>query len=106
MDAVGLADSAGSARVTSLMFSLLSILLTILSLRYSFCRRLKSVASVLEGIRNHGFSQSRWEALLGYWMLFVIMVLLAPFVLFTLGMGGFLLICMVSTSGFLIPLMC
>ena len=32
-----------------------------------FRRRLKSVADVLEGIRNKGFTQSRWDALLGYW---------------------------------------
>ena len=32
-----------------------------------FRRRLKSLADVLRGIRNHGFSQSRCEALLGYW---------------------------------------
>ena len=29
--------------------------------------RLKSVADVLSGIRNHGFTQARWEALLGFW---------------------------------------
>ena len=32
-----------------------------------FRRRLKSVADVLKGIRNKGFTQSRWDALLGYW---------------------------------------
>ena len=32
-----------------------------------FRRRLKSVADVLKGIRNRGFCQSRWNALLGYW---------------------------------------
>ena len=32
-----------------------------------FRRRLKSVAGVLKGIRNHGFIQSRWGALLRYW---------------------------------------
>ena len=32
-----------------------------------FRRRLKSVADVLEGIGNNGFTQSRWEALLRYW---------------------------------------
>ena len=32
-----------------------------------FRRRLKSVADVLKGIRDKGFSQSRWDALLGYW---------------------------------------
>ena len=31
-----------------------------------FRRRLKSVADVLEGIRSRGFTQSRWDALLGY----------------------------------------
>ena len=31
-----------------------------------FRRRLKSVADVLKGIRNRGFTQSRWEALLRF----------------------------------------
>ena len=30
-------------------------------------RRLKSVADVLQGIRQHGFTQTRWDALQGYW---------------------------------------
>ena len=35
---------------------------------FSFsCVRLKSVADVLKGIRNKGFTQSRWDALLGFW---------------------------------------
>ena len=32
-----------------------------------FRRRLQSVADVLKGIRDKGFTQSRWDALLGYW---------------------------------------
>ena len=32
-----------------------------------FRRRLKSVADGLKGIRGKGFTQSRWDALLGYW---------------------------------------
>ena len=32
-----------------------------------FRRRLKSVADVLKGIWNHGFTQSGWAALPGYW---------------------------------------
>ena len=32
-----------------------------------FRMRLKSVADVLEGMRKHGFAQSRWDALLRYW---------------------------------------
>ena len=32
-----------------------------------FRRRLKSVADVLKGIRCKGFTQSRWDALLGCW---------------------------------------
>ena len=31
-----------------------------------FRRRLKSVAGVLKGIRNKGFTQSGWDALLGH----------------------------------------
>ena len=32
-----------------------------------FRRRLKSVADVLKWIRNRGFTQARWEALLSFW---------------------------------------
>ena len=32
-----------------------------------FRRCLESVADILKGIRNRGFTQSRWEALLRYW---------------------------------------
>ena len=32
-----------------------------------FRRRLESVADVLEGIRNRGFTQAGWEALLRFW---------------------------------------
>ena len=32
-----------------------------------FRRRLKSVSDVLKGIRDKGFTSSRWDALLGYW---------------------------------------
>ena len=32
-----------------------------------FRRRLRSVADVLKGIRNKGFTRSRWDALLGHW---------------------------------------
>ena len=33
-----------------------------------FRRRLKSVADVLKSIRSKGFTQSRWDALLRYWV--------------------------------------
>ena len=32
-----------------------------------FRRRFTSVADVLKGIKSKGFTQSRWDALLGYW---------------------------------------
>ena len=32
-----------------------------------FRRRLRSVADVLKVIRGKGFTQARWDALLGYW---------------------------------------
>ena len=32
-----------------------------------FRRRLESVADVLKGIQSVGFTQTRWDALLGYW---------------------------------------
>ena len=38
-----------------------------LALVVLFCRRLKSVADVLKGISGKGFTQPRWDALLGYW---------------------------------------
>ena len=38
-----------------------------LSLVLLFRGRLKSVADVLEGIKSKGFTQARWNALLGYW---------------------------------------
>ena len=60
-----------------------------------FRRRLKSVADVLKGIRSKGFTQSRWDALVRYWVLYVGMVRVVPFLLFISGKIGFLLICMV-----------
>ena len=71
-----------------------------------FRRRLKSVADVLKGIRNKGFTQSRWNALLGYWVLSVVMVRVVLFPHFILGIVGFLRIFMASISGCLIPLSC
>ena len=38
-----------------------------LALVVLFRRRLKSVADVLKGISGKGFTQPRWDALLGYW---------------------------------------
>ena len=38
-----------------------------LALVVLFRRRLKSVADVLKGFRDKGFTHSRWNALLGYW---------------------------------------
>ena len=38
-----------------------------LALLVLFRRRLKSGADVLKSSRNEGFTQSRWDALLGYW---------------------------------------
>ena len=32
-----------------------------------FRKRLKSVAGVLKGIKQHGFTQTRWDALQRYW---------------------------------------
>ena len=73
-----------------------------------FRRRLKSVADVLKGIRNKGLTQSRWDALLGYWgvLFVVVMVHVVQSLPLISGIGGFLLICMVSTGGFLLPWRC
>ena len=55
-------------RVMRLMFIALSTLFnSSLSPVLLFRRRLKSVADVLKGIKGKGFTQSRWDALLGYW---------------------------------------
>ena len=51
------------------MCIVLSILFTssLAHLYVLFRRRLKSVADVPEGTRSKGFTQTRWDALLGYW---------------------------------------
>ena len=71
-----------------------------------FRRRLKSVADVLKGIRDKGFTQARWDALVGFWELCVDMDLVDPFLLFILGTVGFPLICMVFIGGSLTLLIC
>ena len=38
-----------------------------LALVFLFRRRVKCVGDVLNGVRQHGFSQGRWNALLGRW---------------------------------------
>ena len=48
------------------MWSVLCELFPCSSPRF-FRRRLKSVADVLEGIRDNGFTQSGWKALISYW---------------------------------------
>ena len=58
----------GSAMVMKLISIALSILfIPLFPPVLLFRRRLKSVADVLKGIRNKGFAQSRWNALLRYW---------------------------------------
>ena len=71
-----------------------------------FRRRLKSVADVLKGIRSTGFTQSRWDAPQRYWSAVCVMVRVVLFLRIIPGIIGFLLIFMVSTGGFLIPLRC
>lgn len=69
-----------------------------------FRRRLRPVADVLKGIRNNGFTQSRWEALLRCWDAVCRHGPCAPpSVLFTLGMIGSPLTCMAFIRGFLMP---
>ena len=99
----------GLAMVMMLMSIVLSTsLLTLLFLLfYSIVRRLKSVADVLKGIRNKGFAQSRWDALLGFWDAVCRHGPCGPLSLpIILGIVGFLRIFMASTSGYLIPLSC
>ena len=71
-----------------------------------FRRRLKSVADVLEGIRNDGFTQSRWEALLRYWHRVCRYGLCGPICSLHLLMSGSSVTCMIFRSGSLIPLRC
>ena len=62
--AVVLEGCIGPVKEMRLMCIVLGTLLTLLFLLlYS----LKSVADVLEGIEDKGFTSSRWNALLGYW---------------------------------------
>ena len=68
-----------------------------------FRRRLKSVADVLKGMRDKGFT-GRFGR--GFGGLFVVMDLVDPFLLFILGIIGFSLICMVFISGYLTLLSC
>ena len=71
-----------------------------------FRRRLKSVADVLKGIRNNGFTQSRSGALLSIGSLCVVMVLVVLSPPWISGIGGFLQTCTASKGAFLIPLRC
>ena len=65
--AVVLADCLGSATVMRLISVLLSISSnSSIAPVLLFRRRLKSVAFVLKGMRNRGFPQARWEALLSF----------------------------------------
>ena len=69
-------------------------------------RRFKSVADVLEGIRSIGFTQSRWDVFIRYWGVACRHGPCGPISSLHPGIIGFLLIYMVSTSGFLAPLRC
>ena len=68
MVARDLVGCIGPAKVMRLMCIVLTTLLTLLSLlKYSFVDAFKFVADVLKGIKDKGFTQSRWDAVLGYW---------------------------------------
>ena len=54
-----------------------------------FRRRLKSVADVLKGNKSKGFSQSRSNALLGYWEAVCLMVRVVQPLPFTPGTSEF-----------------
>ena len=64
-----------------------------------FRRRRKSVADVLQGIGMHGFTQSRWDALLRYWGAVCRHSPCGPISTFIPGVIGFLLNCMASVRG-------
>ena len=71
-----------------------------------FRGRLKSVADVLKGIRNKGFTQSRWEALLRYWVAVCRHVPSGPICSLHPWDEWTPLTCMGPISGSRIPLMC
>ena len=77
-----------------------------LALVVLFRRRLKSVADVLKGIWSKGFTQSRWDALLGYWDAVCRHGSCGPTSSLHPWIIGFLLIFMFFTGWFLIPLRC
>ena len=104
----GVWEAVGCIGLTMVMLIsiVLSILLIPLSLVLLFRRRLMSVADVLKGIRNKGFTQSRWDALLGFWDSVCRHGPCGPISSFIFGMVGFFPISMASISGCLIPLGC
>ena len=71
-----------------------------------FRRRLKSVADVLKGIRNKGFTQSRWNALLEFWDAVCRHGPCGPISSLHPWDSGIPQIFMFSISGSLIPLSC
>ena len=73
---------------------------------FIFRRRFTSVADVLKGIKSKGFTQSRWDALLGYWRAVCRHGPCGFSLPFVLGIIGFLLVCAASKGGFLVPLRC
>ena len=86
---------------------MLSTLLTLLSLLFVlFRRRLKSVADVLKGIRDKVLLSLGGILFWAIGRLHVVMVRVVLFLPLIRGIGGFSLMCMVSTGGLLIPLSC
>ena len=71
-----------------------------------FRRRLKSVADVLRVFGEKGLPSLGGILWLGIGRVYVVMVHAVPFLLFILGIFGFLLICMVFIGGCLTLLMC
>ena len=71
-------------------------------------RRIKSVADVLRSIRQHDFSQGRWDALCGWWNSVCEQSPGGPtrIALWSPRLTGFLLIFMVSTKEFLMHRAC
>ena len=65
-----------------------------------FRRRVKSVADVLKGIRQHGFSQGRWDALHRYWRAVCRQGPCWPLRPLEPWVNCIPLTCMASTSGF------
>ena len=94
----------GLVKVMRLTCIVLSTLLTPLSHRYSsFVGVLSLLLMFLRGLGRMGLLRARWDALPKSWNALCRHGPCGPIASFIPGMSGFLLSCMASVGGFLIP---